>query len=159
MAINRAILAIIAFGVIVAIITFIIIPLSNEWVSTQPIWVHFLFFYFLIFSLISITICYFLNNRVKAFKIATSLTFIVIALDLVLPSYAVDSSGNILESETIGYFGCVDYAVGSFWAWLGISGVLLAFFTYVVTSMLLLFIALWLMGKGKFITGLKRLIV
>lgn len=159
MAINRAILAIIAFGFIVGIITFIIIPISNEWVSTQPIWVHFLFFYFLIFSLISITICYILSNKLRAFRIASSLTFIVIALDLVLPSYAVDSSGHILESETIGYFGCVDYVVGSFWAWVGINGVILAFFTYVVTGMLFLLIALWLMGKGKFLTGLKRLFV
>jgi len=76
-----------------------------------------------------------------------------------LPSYAVDSSGNILQSETIGYFGCVDYVMGSFWSWVGISGFMLAFFTYVVTGMLFLLIALWLLGKGKFIKSLKRVFI
>ncbi len=157
---NKAIKIILAFGLVSAILFFVVIPWIQTWIVSQPVWIYFIIFYFLIFALIS-SILYFIINRKKknikgAFRVASSTTFIVMAIDLFLPSWAVDSQGNILSSNTIGYFGSVDYVFAFFWNSLGINGPWLLLFTYVISGMLLLTLAFLIMGTGKFVSEIKR---
>jgi len=157
---NKAAKIILAFGAVCALTFFVIVPWIETWIENQPIWVYFIVFYFLIFTLIS-SILYFVVSKKKkdikaAFRIASSSTLIVMAIDLYLPSWAVDSQGNILTSETIGYFGSIDYVFATFWNSLGITGPLLMFFTYVFTGMILLSIALLIMGTKNFVSEVKR---
>ena len=159
MTVNKAVLAIITFGIISTLLIFWFIPNIETWIQNQPIWVYFIFFYFIIFALVSSALWFVLHNRLQTFRIASTTTLIIMAIDLILPSYAVDWQGNLQSSNTIGYFGSIDFVSASFWSYLGVNGILLAFFTYVVTGMILLFVALWMMGKTKFILELKRIII
>jgi len=157
---NKAIKIILAFGLVSAILFFVVIPWIQTWIVSQPIWVYFIIFYFMIFALISLVLYFVISTKKKnlkgAFRVASSTTLIVMAIDLFLPAWAVDSQGNILTSETIGYFGSIDYVIATFWHNLGISGPWLMLFTYVITGMILLFIAFYIMGSKNFVSEMKR---
>lgn len=160
---NRAWGSVIGYGIIVSLIFFLLMPAINSWIVEQSVIVNFIVFYFLIFFIVSGVLLLILGENqkkkrdyVKIFKMAIGITFIVMAIDLVLPSYALDWNGAFLPSSTIGYFGAIDYVIASFWNWLRVSGILLAVLTYPVTGMIFLFLALEILGTTNFIKNLRQ---
>ena len=156
---NKAVLAIISFALVSLAIVFVLIPIFESWVVQQPVITQFLFYYFLIFLIICAVVWAVIHNGLRSFRFASAATLIMMAIDLVLPSYAVDWQGNFAQSQTIGYFGSIDYSVATFWNWIGISGWPLALFTYVITGAIFLYAALYLLGRKIFVAELKRFIV
>ena len=159
---KKSIDIIILFGLISIFIMYIIIPFINPWIINQSVLINFIVFYFLIFIILSGILLLALNNKKgkrnysHAIRLSIGFTLIIMAIDLILPSYAVDVSGNLLTSQSIGYFGSVDYAVATFWQSLGISGTLLYFFTYIITGIIFFAVALSLLGSKNFLTDLKN---
>lgn len=159
---NKAVKIILAFGAVSVALFFFVIPWILTWVDTQPIWVSFIIFYFFFFTVLSAVLYFIISKNKKNFvhslRFASASTFIIMAIDLYLPAWAVDSQGNLLASDTIGYLGSVDFVVAFFWSGMGISGPLLLFVTYVLTGMMLLTIAFAIMGTKSFVSNVKRVI-
>jgi len=155
---NKVFLIIVALILTVIGIVFFVVPVMQHWIASVPVWVDFVFFYFIIFGIIEVVLFLLLPMKLKSFRFAMGGTLLIMAFDLVLPSYAVDLSGRILSSETVGYFGSIDYVLAFYWHGLGISGPLLYFCTYVISFAVLLIVALGILGGPAFIKALITVI-
>jgi len=142
-----------AFGIV-----FYVVPAVQQWIATAPVWVNFIFFYFIIFGIIEIVLFIILPMKIASFRFAAGGTLILMAIDLILPAYAVDMSGKILSSQATGYFGSIDYVLGTYWHSIGVSGVYLYLCVYVVSFAILLIAALFLLGGSKFIKAVAAVV-
>lgn len=83
----------------------------------------------------------FLKSIVLKSKISASLglVLLIIAIDTITPPYAVDYSGNLLSGMNL-YSSAPDYFFGSLAVSVGLSGIFVYLFTYVVAPILILII-------------------
>lgn len=163
---NKAVIAIITFGLVSAFLVFLFLPTFGEAIETQSVALQFIFFNFIVFGLLAIVMFLIFKNHITSLKASIFGTFIVLAIDLNLPDYAVDAQGHIATATALGFFGSSDYAFASLYSSLGIQGTFsifgftfgwLTLFVYPITTVILLIIAFAVLGGKKFTEELKRL--
>lgn len=128
-------------GVFAIVWFFLALPfLSKHFDGKSPL------FQFFIFNL-GLFALLFIFLKTITLKTSTSiisslgLTSLFLSLDSWLPPYAVDFSGKIIQANTLFYVSSTDYIWGLLGSSIGIHGILLFGFTYVVVPLALLYLA------------------
>lgn len=102
-------------------------------------------FQFIIFNVgIFIFLQIFLSSTISGTKVkiikAIGLLTLFIALDLYAPPFLVTTQGELLKDIPLGG-SASDYAIGSLFQYLGVSGFLVYFLTYIIAPFILLLIS------------------
>lgn len=84
-----------------------------------------------------------LNTRVRL-ELGFGLVLTFIALDVLQPPYAVLRTGELISTGPLLMISSSDYIAGLLWQHIGLSGILIYLATYVLTPLILLIIASYL---------------
>lgn len=141
MGINKKEFKYIAFSGVFALIWFtFVIPYAVEEFNGN-------FMNFFLFGVgLIIFLQIFLKSVVMKSKLSSSLglVLLIIAIDCMTPPYAVDTSGQLLSGMNL-YSSAPDYFFGSLAISLGLSGILVYLFTYILAPIFLLIIVAHMM--------------
>lgn len=156
----KGLLAIGVFALISAFIFFAFIPFISSWIRQQSVYVNFIIFNLMVFVLIEGVLYFIINGKVKSLKVSGAVTLMVMAIDCILPSYAVSAQGQILTSQQIGFLGAIDYVFADIGMKLGLHAntINLPIFVYIVMPVILLAISLIILGGKKFTKNFAELV-
>lgn len=122
----------------------LVLPLLIEKFNGDNPWLQFLLFNFGLILLLQILLKAFTLNIKIRLRLAFGLVLTFIGLDILQPPYAVLKSGGLISSGPLLIISSSDYIAGLLWQTVGLHGILIYLATYVLTPILLLIIAAYL---------------
>lgn len=151
---NRLAIRITAALMLSAILMLTLINLGKDWLNEQGIFLNFIVFYILVDAALYLPVLLVVHDTEKTLRIVIGLSMAHAAFDTWLPPYALDISGNILQSTALGYTGSIDYLFAVIGQGIHIYGFPLYVFTYVLMPATMFLGALMFLGATRYLKEL-----
>lgn len=119
----------------------LILPFLIDKFDGNSPYIQFLLFNLGLILILEIFIKSFTLKRGLNLLLVLGIIFLHLAIDVIEPPYAVTLSGQLISEGPMLMVSSIDYVIGFFGSSLGISGIFLYAFTYIISPLILFYLA------------------